>query len=152
MCYSMIVIDKLRLDIGKGKMQMTEKRRARTIVVDDESHIRLLMATLLESMICDVVAQAGDGEECVLAYKENRPDLLLLDINMPVKTGKQALQEIMAYDPDAFVIMLTSVTDTESIIECLDLGAKNYIRKDTPLPEIQKLIKETWMNEFNSGN
>ena len=63
---------------------------------------------------------------------------------MPIKTGDEALKEIMTEFPDAFVIMLTSVADVEDVEKCLEMGASNYIRKDTSINEIKKIIKETW--------
>jgi two-component system chemotaxis response regulator CheY len=95
-------------------------------------------------MNCDVVAEAMTGEAVMALFRQHRPNLLLLDVNMPVKTGDEVLGEILSEFPDAFVIMLTSVTDMESIERCIALGAANYIRKDTPVAEIKTLIKETW--------
>lgn len=125
---------------------MSTENRARVVLADDESHCRLLLRTILTSMNCDVVAEARTGAEVTALFREHRPNLLLLDVNMPVKTGDEVLGEILEEFPDAFVIMLTSVTDMESIERCIANGAANYIRKDTPLAEIKTLIKETWID------
>ncbi len=61
-----------------------------------------------------------------------------------VKTGDEVLEELLVEFPDAFVVVLTSVTDMESIEKCISMGAANYIRKDTPVAEIKMIIKETW--------
>ena len=58
--------------------------------------------------------------------------------------SKPALKEVIGEFPNAFVIMLTSVVDMETVKRCLDLGAANYILKDTPLTEMKQMIKETW--------
>jgi len=121
-----------------------ENRKPRVVLVDDETHIRMLMRTVMSTMGCEVIGEAANGQEAVDVFRKEKPDLLLLDINMPVKTGEEALKEILAEFPDAFVIMLTSLADIESVQNCLNLGATNYIRKDTPLREIKKIIKETW--------
>jgi two-component system chemotaxis response regulator CheY len=114
------------------------------IVADDEGHCRVLMKAVLASMNCDVVAEARTGDEAIELYRKYRPNLLLLDVNMPVKTGDEVLEELLAEFPDAFVVVLTSVTDMESIEKCISMGAANYIRKDTPVAEIKMILKETW--------
>lgn len=112
------------------------------VLVDDEHHIRLLLKTAINAMGCEVVAEGKNGNEAIRLYREKRPDLLLLDINMPEKTGEEALATIMAEFPEALVVMLTSVSDTTTVENCLVTGAANYIRKDTPLAEIKAMIGE----------
>ncbi len=123
---------------------MTNPQKPRILLADDEIHLRMLMKKVMTSMNCEIVGEAKNGMEAIELYKKEKPDLLLLDINMPVKTGEEALKEIVKEFPDAFIIMLTSLADMESVENCLNLGASNYIRKDTPLDEIKKIIKETW--------
>lgn len=123
---------------------MNGKRQIRALVADDEMHIRMLVKQVLKSMNAEVLAEARDGEQAVSLYREKTPDMVFLDINMPVKTGMEALKEILQINARAVVIMLTSVTDMETVAQCLEAGAANYIRKDTPLEEIKKLIKTTW--------
>lgn len=101
-------------------------------------------------MNCDVIAEARSGAEVLPLFKQHRPNLLLLDVNMPVKTGDEVLAEILADFPDAFIIMLTSVTDMESIERCIAMGAANYIRKDTPVSEIKTLIRDTWAERIQN--
>lgn len=129
---------------------MTEAKRPKVMIADDEPHCRALMKALLNSMKCEVVAEAKNGPEVVSYYKEFRPHLLLLDISMPMMTGDEVLEAIFNEFPNAFVIMLTSVTDMGSIERCLALGAANYIRKDTPLDEIKTIIRETWQSFVKS--
>jgi two-component system, chemotaxis family, chemotaxis protein CheY len=123
---------------------MAQVKKPRVLIAEDESHSRLLLKAVLSSMNCEVVGEATTGAEAIELFRQLKPHLLLLDINMPNKTGDEALKEIMAEHPRAFVIMLTSVADLDSIERCLELGAANYIRKDTPVAEIKQAIKETW--------
>jgi two-component system chemotaxis response regulator CheY len=102
------------------------------------------MKAVLASLNCDVIGEAKTGVEAVELYKKLKPDLMLLDVNMPLKTGNEVLNEILSDFPKAFIIILTSVSDVGTITECLSLGAANYIRKDTPIAEIKAIIKETW--------
>jgi len=125
---------------------MTVKIKPRVLIADDEPHVRLLLRKVMASMNTEIIGEAKDGKEAVLEFRDKKPDLMLLDVNMPLKLGEDALKEIMADFPDAFIIMMTSVSDKETINRCIDLGAAHYIRKDTPIPEMKKMIKEAWDN------
>jgi len=114
--------------------------KPRILLADDEFHMRAFIAALLKKIDCDVVGQATNGVEAIALYREKKPDLLLLDINMPVKTGMEALADVRAEFPDAKVIMLTSVVDEQNVVQCVEAGAAGYIRKDSPVAEIQATI------------
>jgi two-component system chemotaxis response regulator CheY len=118
--------------------------KPKVLIADDEVSCRALIKAVLNSMNCDVVGEAKNGEESLELYRKLKPHLLILDVNMPLKTGEEVLKEIMQDFPNAFVIMLTSVVDLPTIEKCLSLGAANYIRKDLPVDEMKALIKETW--------
>lgn len=118
--------------------------KPRVLVADDENSCRVLIKAILSGMNCEVVGEARTGIEALEMYKKLRPHLLILDINMPIMTGDEVLENIMKEYPDAFVIVLTAVADMARVEKCLDLGAANYIRKDTPVNEIRVIIKETW--------
>ncbi len=119
-------------------------KRPRVVIADDERSSRVYMKSLLESMNCEVVGEAGDGVEAVHLYKTLKPHLIILDLNMPRKKGDQALEEILADFPDAFIIIVSAITDSTLVSKCLSMGAANYIRKDTPVLEIKSIIKDTW--------
>jgi DNA-binding NarL/FixJ family response regulator len=116
--------------------------RPRVLVADDEQVMRLLITSILTKMNCEVVGQAVNGEEAVRLFREQRPDLLLMDINMPLKTGEEALQELRAEFPKALVVMLTSVIESATVEKCIALGAAGYIRKDSSVDEIKGIIRE----------
>lgn len=121
-----------------------EPRRVRVLLADDEKHIRQLVKAVMLTLKADIVAEAENGAEAVVAYRDLRPDMVLLDVNMPVKDGLEALREIKGIDNDAAVIMLTSLADMATIQSALELGALQYIRKDTPVTELRTLLVETW--------
>jgi len=75
-------------------------------------------------------------------FKRERPDLVLLDLEMPVMKGTTALDYILVEDPDAHVIMLTSVRDTKLIYERLEAGAQYYLPKHDPPEKIQAALRE----------
>ena len=112
------------------------------LIVDDEAHIRVFLKSALKRMPCRIVGEAVNGREAVEKYRELRPDLVLLDQNMPHMNGEEALAQIIAADPEAQVVLLTSVSDADSVQKCISLGARDYIRKDLELDEIRRLIAE----------
>jgi two-component system chemotaxis response regulator CheY len=116
----------------------------RVLVVDDSKSCRNLIKMALTQLNYTIAGEAADGQEAVDVFRSEKPDMVLLDINMPKMTGEQALPEIMAINPEAFVVMMTSVSDLTTVEKCLENGASNYIRKDTPIEEIKNMIKETW--------
>ena len=120
------------------------KRKLRVMIVEDEDHVRRLLKSLMVSMNCDIAGEAGNGQDAVEMYRRLKPHILLLDINMPLKSGKKALSEIKSQFPHAFVIMITSLSDRETIEDCIKLGATGFIRKDLPTDEIKDVIKTTW--------
>jgi YesN/AraC family two-component response regulator len=129
---------------------MTQTKKLRVLIADDESHCRALLKAVLSSMDCEVVGEARNGLEAIELFRSLKPHMMLLDINMPSKTGDEVLSEVLADFPNALIIMLTSVADVDHIDRCLELGASNYIRKDTSLTEMKQLIKETWVTFLQS--
>ncbi len=127
------------------------ENKTRVMIADDEIHIRTMMKGVIKMMGFEVAGEASNGKEAVDIYKKEKPDIVLLDINMPLKNGIDALNDIIDMNPDAFVIMLTSVSDMESVNESISSGATHYIRKDTPLQQIKTIISETW-DSFNKGD
>jgi two-component system chemotaxis response regulator CheY len=111
-------------------------KRLRVFLVDDEPHVRLYLRTILKGCPVEVVAEGASGREAVTGYDQMKPDVLLMDISMPYMTGMEALGEILEMDPDAKIILLTSITDQRSIRDALSRGATHYIRKDTPVEDI----------------
>ncbi len=121
------------------------------LLVDDEPHIRKYVSLILKQLGNPVVVQAGNGEEALAVYQRENPDLVLMDVNMPQMDGLATLKRLKEIDPNAVVIMLTSLANRETIEQALELGAANYIRKDTPREEIAKSLAETIDACFDLG-
>jgi two-component system, chemotaxis family, chemotaxis protein CheY len=115
----------------------------KVLLVDDEAHIRKYVSMILKQFGQPVISEASDGEEALIAYQANKPDFVLLDVNMPRMDGLETLQKLMQLDPDCVVVMLTSLASRETVERALEYGAVSYIRKDTPKEEIAKAIAET---------
>jgi two-component system chemotaxis response regulator CheY len=115
----------------------------KVLLVDDEAHIRKFVALILKQLGVTAIVEASNGAEAVEIYQREKPDLVLLDVNMPVLDGMQTLRQLNALDPDCIVIMLTSLANRQTVEEAMEHGAASYIRKDTPKEEILKSLSET---------
>ena len=124
---------------------MTSEKTNRALLVDDEDHIRMLMRQVLENIgFIDEVVEASNGREALEQLRLHSPDLILLDINMPYMTGLETLRAILQENPEALVIMLTSLSSMEMVQQSIEEGASDYIRKDTPVHKLMNMILETW--------
>ena len=121
---------------------MSDEIKPRVIVVDDEESIRIWIKGLLVALGCEIVGEAGNGRDGVELFKKERPDLVMLDIQMPELGGDLALEYILAADPEARVILLTSVDALGYINERMQAGAHYYLSKHAPLNEFKATLEE----------
>ena len=121
------------------------------LLVDDESHIRKFIGLVLKKICTPTIVEAGDGLVALSVYAQEKPDLVLLDVNMPNFDGLQTLERLRQVAPEANVVMLTSLTNRHTVEECARLGALDYIRKDTPRDELQaqllRILQECFEEE-----
>ncbi|MCK9171365.1 MAG: response regulator [Treponema sp.] len=109
----------------------TDGSKFRVLVVDDSMFVAKQLGQILSSEGYEIVATAADGKEGVDKYKELCPnvDLVTMDITMPRMDGITALEQIMAFDKNARVVMVSALGKEELVKKSLLLGAKNYIIK-----------------------
>ena len=113
------------------------------LLVDDEVHIRKFVSLILRQIGAPSIREARNGEEALLAYQADKPDIVLLDVIMPQMDGIETLRRLKELDSSCVVIMLTSLANRETVERALELGAVHYIRKDTPKDEIATALAET---------
>ena len=101
----------------------------RVLMVDDSSTVRKLGAQMLRSEMFEICGEAPDGYQAFQLYKELKPDVVTMDVNMPVMNGIEALRQILAYDKNAKVVMVTSEGHRDMVMEAVKLGAKGYVVK-----------------------
>ncbi len=118
----------------------TRERPVRAVVIDDTSDIRDLMSIVLTRSGMEVVGEAGDGRAGVDVVRAARPDVVLLDLAMPVMDGMEALPLIRELVPDAQIIVL-SAFDGAVEQQVLDWGADGYLVKGTPLRTIVSYLE-----------
>ena len=100
------------------------------IVIDDDKLVALSLKTILESTgHINVVAMGNSGSEAISLYDEHKPDVMLMDIRMDGMTGLEAGERIIAANPEAKILYLTTFSDDEYIVKALTIGAKGYILK-----------------------
>jgi DNA-binding NarL/FixJ family response regulator len=124
----------------------------KVLIVDDEPHVRKYIGLILKSIGATELIEAANGLEGFEVYKRERPDLVCMDVNMPIQDGIETLKQIIAFDPGAKVIMLTSLANRQTIEEAADGGALLYVRKDTPRSELTALIIEALTPESSPDN
>jgi DNA-binding NarL/FixJ family response regulator len=114
----------------------------RILVVDDHAMVRTGLSGMLEAADdMQVVAQAADGEAAVREALEHRPDVVLMDLSMPVVDGIEATRRLVAADPDAAVVVLTSFSDRRQVRRALDAGAIGYQLKDAEPAALRDAVR-----------
>lgn len=111
------------------------------LICDDSILARKKLKDFLVSIGCTQILDAVDGQMAIDIYKEKRPDIVFLDIVMPVKNGITAVKEIIAFDPEAYIIMTSSVGTQENLKEALKAGAKDFIQKPLDNNQIKHVIE-----------
>lgn len=102
----------------------------RLVVVDDQAAIRETLAVMLDlADDVDVVATAADGAQAVEAARRHRPDVMLMDLTMPVMDGVAATRVIREAAPDISVLVLTTFAEDQSILAALQAGASGFLTK-----------------------
>ena len=114
----------------------------RTIIADDHAVVRTGLASLLEAETdIDVVAEAEDGEEAVRSVLRHKPDVVVMDLMMPVKDGVDATREIRASLPNVKVLVLTTSGVSDDIVRALDAGASGAILKSASNADLITAIR-----------
>ncbi|MBD5547726.1 MAG: response regulator transcription factor [Lachnospiraceae bacterium] len=113
----------------------------KVMLADDHALMREGIKHLLEfDGTIEVIAEANDGVECLEILKNVKPDILLLDINMPILNGLNVLDELKQKNDDIKVLMLTVHSEVEYLIHAVDIGADGYILKDSGSAELKQAI------------
>jgi DNA-binding NarL/FixJ family response regulator len=116
--------------------------KARVLIVDDHALLRTGVANIInQEPDLHVVAEASNGLEALEAFELSHPDVILLDLRMPVMEGVEAVRRIRERDPRARVIVLTTYDTDEEISRALKAGAKAYVLKDIAADELVRCVR-----------
>ena len=101
----------------------------RVLVADDASFMRQMIRDIIEPEGYEVVGEASDGVEVVEKFKELQPDMVMMDIVMPKRSGIDAVKAIKSEDPDASIVMCSALGQETLVMEAIQAGAKDFIVK-----------------------
>tara|TARA_B110000483_G_C18135415_1_gene519288 strand:- start:792 stop:1172 length:381 start_codon:yes stop_codon:yes gene_type:complete len=102
---------------------------ANVVVVDDSEYMVNVLKQFLQSIGHQVVGFGLDGNEGYNLYRKHSPDLMILDLTMPNRHGRECLFDVLDWDPDAKVLIVSTVKNEMTILECLERGAKGFVEK-----------------------
>ena len=113
----------------------------RYLIVDDSVFARKNLARIVESFGGEIAGEAGDGLTAISEYERSKPDIVLMDITMPQMEGIEAAEKIVQQNPDARVVMVSSVGYQENIVAALQRGARHFVQKPVKPEVLYEVIK-----------
>lgn len=120
----------------------------RILLADDHEMVRIGVAAYLQAQPdMDVVAEASNGQEAIQLALTHKPDVILMDMVMPIKTGAEATAEIVRQWPDARIMMVTSFIDDDKVYAALEAGAVSYLLKTSKASHIADAIRKTFSGQ-----
>lgn len=136
------------LNLKKANLQIDASKSLPTVlVVDDSALIRKVLIQMLNENGYQVVGEATNGEEGVELYKELEPDIVTLDITMPVMDGVTALKQIKEYDPEAMVAMISAAGQKDKLMDALKEGAELFFTKPFNEQEVISSLRSCLRDE-----
>ena len=110
------------------------------LICDDSILVRKKMSDVLKKAGITDIFEAKDGVQAVDTYKEKNPDIVFMDIVMPVKTGLDALIEIKEFDNDAKVVMASTIGTQSHLVSAIKAGAYDFLQKPVKEDDINKIL------------
>ena len=101
---------------------------ARILIVDDAKFMRLALTNMISSDH-QIVGEAENGADAIELYRDLKPDLVTMDITMPVMNGIESMRNILAEDPKAKIIICSAIGQQKMVVEAIEIGAKDFIVK-----------------------
>ncbi len=114
---------------------------SKILIVDDAEFMRFTLKRILNKHGFNNIVEAGDGKEAVEVYFKEKPDLVTMDITMPIMDGIAATKEICSKDPNALIVIVSAAGQKDKVLEAIKAGAKYFIVK----PFKEEFVIETIM-------
>lgn len=128
---------------------------ARILIVDDSLVMRRNLEYILKYAGHTVVGQAVNGKQAIIMYSELEPDIVTMDISMPVMSGVEAVEQIINMDKKARIIMVSALSQKQNVFEAIQKGALHYITKpidhDNLLATINEVLNENFVGKVDSS-
>ena len=115
----------------------------RLLIVDDALIIRKRIREIAEEAGWEIAGEATNGEEAMKLYQQEQPDLVTLDIVMPILDGVSALKQLMQHDPNAKVVMVSAVDQKTKLAECIEAGAIDFIVKPFKKQSLRQFFEKS---------
>ena len=113
----------------------------RVLIVDDAVFMRNMIKDIFSGDEFEVVGEAANGVEAVEKYRELTPDVVTMDIVMPLKSGIEAVRDIVAEDAGAKIVMCSALGQDSLIMEAIEAGAKDFIVKPFKAEKVIEVVK-----------
>ena len=116
----------------------------KVLIVDDSKFQRLALSEMMKRLEYEVVGEAENGEIGFEMYKDLKPDLVTMDINMPILDGLSAVKKIISDFPDAVIFMISSHTDRSLVMEAIEESAVDFVNKPIDEETFKKKIRHAF--------
>jgi two-component system chemotaxis response regulator CheY len=121
----------------------------RLLIVDDAMFMRKLICGVAAEAGWEVAGEAGNGAEAIALYAQLKPDLVTMDLVMPVMGGLEALRQIRALDPQAQVVVVTALDQKQALMESIRDGAIDFIVKPFERERVRNLLSKLGLRDHN---
>ena len=121
-------------------------RPVNALIIDDEPHVRVLIKRLLRQLGIETIWEAADGTVALDQAAIHKPDVILLDINLPQIGGLEVLAKLKAAHPSIPVIIVSSQSTMKTVIQTRELGAEAYVLKHAPKSEVLQMLSDAFDN------
>jgi DNA-binding NarL/FixJ family response regulator len=121
-------------------------RPVNALIIDDETHVRVLIRVLLKQLGIETVWEAADGASALEQAAAHNPNVILLDINLPQVGGLEVLAKLKAAHPKIPVIIVSSQSTMKTVIQTRELGAEAYVLKHAPKTEVLQMLSDAFDN------
>ena len=121
------------------------KKLPKVLIVDDVAVARDLMRAMLRSLDVTQIFDASNGIDAIALFRRERPDIVFLDIRMPGMDGLQALGEMLADNPAAFIVIDSAESTAKNVRAALELGAKGFIVKPFNMQKVRDILDKYFL-------
>ncbi|PKM96410.1 MAG: hypothetical protein CVU84_01470 [Firmicutes bacterium HGW-Firmicutes-1] len=115
---------------------------AKVLIVDDSMVMRNNIEYIFLEAGHEIVGKASDGKQATVLYKELQPDIVTMDISMPIMNGVDAVTQIIEIDPEARIIMISALNQKQMLFEAINRGAKHYVLKPVETKSLLKIVNQ----------
>lgn len=116
---------------------MHENPTRKVMIIEEDPNYRALLQHILKGLNCMVVGVESGGDEAIDLFERKRPDVVLLNITMPLELGLEVLKELKKIESNVKVIIITKVSEVDTVKRCIEAGADGYILKGSKDAEIR---------------